>query len=207
MAVTISWWAGSTRIADEQGSGIGLFGADYGRSIVVGAWNERTFVTSSAGTGQGAENPNCRYLASGTVILGSAGSGIGLQYAPNSQATINIRVESDTDIQITSATLYGYDRVSVNNPPSGISLKAFELVHPSASQSVVGSGDTVWTTLLGSGATLSLAPSPGSGGLYAGNGSNSVRPDKCHDFYVGISASPSTVGSKQGALYLSLEYL
>lgn len=207
MAVTISWWAGANRIDTDSGSGISLFGDSWGRSIIVGNWNARTFISDSAGGNQGGEANNVQYAASGTAILGSVGSGIGLQYVPNSQATLEIRTESDTPIQITSATLYGYDRSSINNAPSGVSCKSFEIIHPAVSQAVQGSGDTVWTTLLGSGSTLSLAPSPGSGGLYAGNGSNSTVSSRSHSHFIGISASPSTVGAKLAALYVAIEFV
>lgn len=210
MAAALTFWSNGYRIETGANSGLGFYGANFGTSVLVGAWSARCFHTDSAGTTQGPEGLSCQWISSTGVVLGAGGgSGIALTQVPNAQATINARFENDTPVQVTSATLYAYDRSSINNSPSGLAVRAFEAIHPHASQSPaqLGSGDSTWTTLAGSGSTLSLAPSPGSGGLYAGNGSNSTRQDMCHDHYVGVSVSPSTVGSKLAALYLAIEYL
>jgi hypothetical protein len=207
MAATIKFFANGNRIDNDAGSGLAFMGANWGTSLLVGAYNARTFIASSDGTSQGAEANNNQFVSSTGCVIGQSGSGIALTQVPNAQATLNIRFEYDSPVQVPTATLYAYDRTSIQNGPSGLLVKAFEAIHPNPAQVAGGSGDSVWTSIAGSGSTLSLAPSPGSGGLYAGNGSNSTKQDAQHDYYVGISVSPTTVGSKLGALYISAEYL
>jgi hypothetical protein len=48
----------------------------------------------------------------------------------------------------------------------------------------------------------------GPSGQYAGNGSNSAWTDTQHDWYLVLSASPDSIGSKTlYGLWVSLEYL
>ena len=103
-----------------------------------------------------------------------------------------------------------------------------ELLHTSASYAVEGSGDTIWygsatgagspnpstrlaagtNTVGGSGIIVPLAQSPGPSGHYAGNGTANTGQYTQHDWYVAISASPDSIGSKtQYGLYVELEYL
>lgn len=98
-----------------------------------------------------------------------------------------------------------YDRSNINNDPSGVTCRCAEIIHPDTTQTANGSGDTSWINVHGSGVTLSLVSSPGQSG-YSPNGSNTN--DMTHDWYVAISPSPDSVGSKtQFGLYVSLEYL
>jgi hypothetical protein len=54
---------------------------------------------------------------------------------------------------------------------------------------------------------MSLSPSPGPTGIFVGAG-NSTYSSTVHDWFVGISASPNSIGSKtEYGLYVSLEYL
>lgn len=206
MAVSLQFLANSYVIDHSAGSGLGFYGPNFGRSITVGSWNERTFITSSDGTTQGAEADNCKWVSSTGVSLGSIGSGILLTQVPNDQATLQISLNSDTSVQVPTATAYFYDRSSINNAPSGITFRAAEIIHPDITQANNGSGDTTWLTPAGSSVTVSLAPSPGSGGLYAGNGSNSTISSLRHDWFMAISASPNSVGSKTSGIYVSIEY-
>ncbi len=101
-----------------------------------------------------------------------------------------------------------YDRFDPNNPASGVTTKVAQIIHPTITQTNNGSGDTTWRTPAGSGVTVPLAPSPGVSGLYAGNGNNGSWTDTQHDWYLTISASPDTIGSKTNyGLYAYVEYL
>ena len=130
-----------------------------------------------------------------------------------------------------------FDRVNKNHPASGVITRACEFIHPATSTSVEGSGDSVWwgsasstgadaqgaiqgspnpsnrlpagtNTVGGSGIYVPLSQSPGPSGQHAGDGSGNTRQYTQHDWYVGISASPDSIGSKtQYGLYVALEYL
>lgn len=210
MGAQIGFLAGSDfSINDLSGSGLGFYGdAGFGASVRVGEWQGRTFITNGNGTSQGPEVDNIKYLNAGSGIIGQAGSGVALTCIPNYLATLNVRFTYDTAVKTQNVQLRIYDRSNPNNPASGVTTKVAELIHPSLTQANNGSGDTTWNTPGGSGSTVSLAPSPGVSGLYAGNGNNGLWTDAQHDWYLAISASPDSIGSKtQYGLYVSLEFL
>lgn len=190
----------------------------FGGSVLVGEYQGRTFITNSAGTTQGSEVDNVKYVNAQSGIIGQAGSGINLLAIPNYQATLRINFNHSSAVTVQNAQIRAYDRSSVNNVPSGVLVKIAELIHPWDTQTPLGSGDDTWIgssanpqtgtlTVGGSGLTVTLANSPATSGAYAGNGSDSTRSDTNHDWYTVISASPSTIGSKLFALYVELEYL
>lgn len=206
----MSFYAGeTTNINNLSGSGLGFYSsAGFGGSVPVLEYQGTTYITSSAGTSLGPQADNIKYTNPGSgAINGASSSGIGLLSIPNYQATLNIRVNNDTAIRITSATLRIYDRSNINNNPSGVTCKVAEIIHPGDTQVPTGSGDSTWLTPAGSSVTVSLAPSPGRSGQYAGNGSSSAWYDTQHDWYVAISASPDSVGSKLFGLYCDFEYV
>ncbi len=209
MSANISFYAGINQIQNLSGSGLGFYGSSgFGASVQVGSWQGKTYITSSAGTSLGPEGNNIQYQNSASGIINGASSGIAVTAIPNYQASLNIRFQYDSAVKVQNATLYIYDRTSINNGASGVTTKVAELIHPTTTQVNNGSGDTSWQTPNGSGVTVSLAPSPGVSGIYAGNGSNSLWTDNTHDWYIAISQSPDSVGSKVlNALFLSLEYL
>lgn len=206
MSAELKFYANGYEIPNTQGSGLGFYGANFGSPLTIGGWNQRTFVTSSDGTTQGVEADNCQWVSSTGVVLGSTGSGIHPLQVPNHQATVEVRLTNDTAVTVPTATAYFYDRYSIYNAPSGITYKALEIIHPGITQDSSGSGDTSWLTPAGSSVTVSLAPSPGVSGLYAGNGSNSTWSDTEHSWFMAISCSPDTIGSKLGGLFVTCEF-
>lgn len=190
------------------GSGLGFYGSTFGRSVEVGSYQTTTYVTDSNGLTQGQACNNITYTHANSGKVGAATESIGLQYIPNYQATVNIRFEHTSEVNVQNANLYVYDRVSIANAPSGVTCKAAEVIHPSVSQAVLGSGDAAWYTFTtGSTTPMPLAESPGMSGLYAGSGAGSTRTDTRHDWYVAMSCSPNSVSSKHFAVYFSTEYL
>lgn len=201
----------SAEIPNIGGSGIGFYGSGFGYSVPVGSFQDTTFITNSAGTAQGPQIENIKYTHPNSGSVNGATS-IPLTGIPNYLATLNIRFEHTSNVQVQNVQVKIYDRVSINNNASGVTTCLAEIIHPDTLQTVKGSGDTAWMVNSGvAGVTnysFTLAPSPGSGGQWAGNGSNSVRTDKCHDWFLALSASPDSIGSKsQYGLYCSLEYL
>lgn len=210
MAATIAFLAGQNFvIQDLAGSGLGFYGdAGFGASVKVGAWQGHSFITNGAGTTQGPEVANVKYLNLGSGILGQAGSGVALTAVPNYQATLNVRFTFDTPVKTQNAKVQIYDRTDPNKAASGVTTQAAQVIHPGTTQSNTGSGDTVWTAPAGSGVVLNLCPSPGVSGLFAGNGANGAWSDTQHDWYVALSASPNSIGSKTlYGLWVYLEYL
>ena len=204
---TISFYAGTTLIQNLNGSGLGFYGTGFGNSVNVGEYQDTTFITNSAGTSEGLQCNNIKYQNTMSGIINSASSGVLLTQIPNSLATLNVRFEHGSAVKVQNVKAYIYDRVSVNNAASGVLTKFCEILHLDTTQTNTGSGDVTWLSPNGSGLTVSLSPSPGMSGIFAGNGSNSTRSDTRHDHYVCISQSPSSVGSKLSALQITLEYL
>ncbi len=191
-----------------NGSGLGFYGPGFANSVNVGEYQQTTFITNGNGTDQGAQVHNIRYLNGASGIIDSATSGVFLTQVPNYLATGNIRFTHSTAVLTQNVKVYIYDRSNINNNASGVTTKFAEVIHPDTVQNNNGSGDTTWLTPNGSGVVVTMAPSPGISGLYAGNGSNSLRGDTRHDWYFAISASPDSVGAKtQYGLWCQLEYL
>lgn len=208
----VDFYAGQFAIQALSGSGLGFYGETFGASVNVSEWQQTTYITNGAGTAQGPQVNNIQFLNSQSGVVNSATSGIGLININNYLATLNIRFTHSSSVQVQNAKVRIYDRSNINNPASGVTTKVAELINTAVSQLVAGSGDTTWTSITsangGSGTLVSLANSPGMSGLYAGNGSNSVRPDTRHDFFLAISQSPDSIGSKTlNGLYFSCEYL
>lgn len=191
-------------IANLSGSGLGFYGAGFGYSVPVGEYQSTTFITNANGNAQGPQIDNVKYLNPGSGIISSSSSGVNLRAIPNYLSTLNVRFNHSTPVKTQNVFCRVYDRVSIDNEPSGALFKVAEVVHPSTTQTLTGSGSAVWQTLAGSGSIMTLTSSPGLSGLRP-NGPNTTSLD--HDWYLCISASPSSVGSKLAALYVELEYL
>ena len=212
---TIAFYTTNTGVEIPSASGLGFYGASgFGASVAVSAYQGKTFLTSPDGLTQGPESNNIKWLNTGSGIVGAGSSGIGLKAIPNAQSSLNVRFTHDSAVKVQNAELRIYDRTNINNSPSGVICKVAEIVHPhtvigKGSNGLQGSGDASWIQPAGSGVTVPLSDSPGNAGEWAVTGSSSGgRSDTQHDWYVTISASPTSIGSKTYfGLYMSLEYL
>lgn len=203
---TISFHAGENfTIQNLGGSGLGFYGAGgFGTSVGVGEYNDTVFITNSNGTVQGPQVDCIKYLNSASGTINSSVSGQLLTKIPNYFAQLNVRFEHTSAVTTQNVKFRVYDRTSINNNPSGVTCKVAELIHPDTVQNNNGSGDSTWTTVYGSGSVLDLVASPGlSGERPNGASTSSTR----HDWFLAITASPDSVGSKLFAGYVELEYL
>lgn len=186
-------------------SGLGFYGSGgFGYTVAVGSYQDNTYVTDANGTLIGPQANNIKYHNAGSGIVGTAGSGIALKAIPSYQATVNARFTHGTAVKTQTVNVRIYDRSSINNPASGVTVKVAEIAHPSPVQGATGSGDATWSTPGGSATVMTLISSPGTSGTRP-NGINTT--DTRHDSYLAISASPDSIGSKLFAMYMSLEYL
>jgi len=206
----ISFYAKGALI--PTGSGLGFYGdAGFGSSVTVGAYQGSTFVTNSTGSTQGASSNNIKYHNAGSGLLSVSGTGIGIDAITYNDASLRVRFDHSSEVQAQNAELRVYDRANINNSAVGVTTQAAEIVHPWLTQApaTTGSGvnDGKWYSIGGSGSILSLSPSPGPTGVFVGNGT-STHTSSIHDWYIGLSASPDSIGSKTAyGLYVSLEYL
>tara|TARA_Y100000034_G_scaffold118955_1_gene160231 strand:+ start:396 stop:1013 length:618 start_codon:yes stop_codon:yes gene_type:complete len=189
-------------------SGLGFFGAaGFGASVKIGEYQDRTYITNSNGTAQGAEVDNVKFSHSGSGIIGPGASGVSIDLynIPNYQSTLNIRFTHGSVIQTQNAVVQIYDRVNTANFPSGVTCKVAEIIHPELVQSVSGSGDTSWITPSGATTTVPLIASPGLSGVRPNGASTSGLQ---HDWYLAVASSPDSIGSKDKfGLYFSVEYV
>lgn len=218
MAASISFYAGEGfGINNLSGSGLGFYGTSFGASVKVGEFQDKTFITNSNGTIQGPEADNVKYVHEDSGVIGAGGAPVALTGIPNYQSTLNIRFTNDSSVKVQNVEFRIYDRQDINRPGSGVSVKVAEIIHPWNTQEPTGSGDARWygttvnsqtntKTVGGTGIVVPLANSPGTSGWNAGSG-NGVTPDTQHDWYLAISSSPDSIGSKTFAAYIQLEYL
>ena len=234
---SIDFYAGSTAINNISGSGLGFFGGSFGQSVELNQFQDSTFITNAGGTTQGGAANNIKYSTDTLAFAPGVVPATGLKYVPNEKATVNIRFTNASVVKTQNVKMRIFDRVNKAHPASGVTTRAFELLHVQDSYGIEGSGDSIWwgsashtgsdaqgtfqgspcpsvrlpagtNTVGGSGVFVPLAQSPGPSGFYAGDGSDSTAQWHQHDWYVGISASPDSIGSKtQYGLYVSLEYL
>lgn len=210
---TINFIAGGYNlpINNLSGSGLGFFGsAGFGNSVSVGAYQGSTYITDGNGINQGPQVNNVQWVHpnSGEVQNGAI---LALTSIPNYQGTLNIQFTNPTPCRVQNSKLFIYDRVSTNNPPSGVTCAVANLIHPNTTQTAGGSGDVSWEFPAGSSYIL-LSQLSNGGGFSPGvsglspNGPSTI--DSEHDFYVAISASPNSIGSKTsfGCLF-STEFL
>jgi hypothetical protein len=201
----INFYAGENFGIDNlAGSGLGFYGGGFGFSVAVGEYQDSTFITDGNGTSQGPQVDNIKYQNAQSGIVNGASSGVNIVNIPNYLASLNVRFTHSTAVKTQNAKARIYDRSNINNPASGVTCKVAELIHPSTSQLITGSGSATWQTPTGSSVVMSLVSSPGISGQRP-NGANTTATD--HDYYLAISASPDSIGSKtQFGLYVELEY-
>ena len=234
---SISFFAGSTAINNLSGSGLGFFGGSFGQSVQLNSWQDTTFITDGNGTSNRGAGNNVKYYSDTKGYAAGVVPPTGLLYIPNEKATLNIRFSNDSAVRTQNAKMRIFDRTNKDHPASGVITRVAELLHTSSSYDVEGSGDSTWwgstshtgsdsqgtfigaanpssslpdgtNTVGGSGIYVPLAQSPGPSGAYAGNGPANTGQYHQHDWYVAVTASPDSIGSKtQYGLYVELEYL
>lgn len=196
----------------DGGSGIGFYGSAFGNSIRVGEFNETTYFTNPAGNLRGWQANNAKWVNSTGVKLDN--TFLPLRNVPNQQATVNIRFTNNSAVNVQNAYLSFYDRSDINVSQSGVTVFAAEIIHPHQLEEGVGapgggSGNPTWERFAANGINkqFKLADSPGQSGYFAQNGSGYGIAATQHDWYLLLSASPDSIGSKtQFGLLFSLEY-
>lgn len=199
---TLTFMAGSgSTLYGLSTSGVGFYGNDgFGYAVTVGEYQGTTYITNSNGTNQGPACDNIKFthLNSGIYHTGVTEH---LRGIPNAYATLAVRLTDSSSITTQNTRLYIYDRINKDNGPSGVTCKIAELIHPWSSPVPTGSGSTAWVTGNGSSAYLTLSNNPGLSGIMAGASTQ-------HDWYIAMTASPDSVGSKtQFGVWFQTEFI
>lgn len=213
MAATINFLGGGFGLPINylNGSGLAFFGsAGFGNSVAVGAWSGSVYISDGNGVNQGPQLNNITYFATNSGVVQN-GTILNLANIANYQSVLNIRFQNSSPVRTQNAKVYFYDRSNILNPPTGVTVAAFPIIHPDTSNGSSGSGSANWQFPAGSSyinmsiTNTGLSFSPGQSG-YGVNGGSTI--DMTHDFYLGISLSPNSIGSKNLAgLWFQTEFL
>lgn len=182
-------------------SGLGFYGTGgFGYAVPLNEYQDYTYITNGVGTIQAAQCDNVKYHSANSGTIGSIT--YNLKDIPNYQSTLNIRLTNGSAITTQNGRVYIYDRYSKVNGPSGVTCQIAEIRHTGlVSTGLTGLGSTSWTNAAGTSSYLNLTNSPGLSGFATGS---AVQ----HDWYLAISASPTSIGAKtQFGLLFEVEYL
>lgn len=198
MATTVRWFdgPGAIEILPAASGGlntVGFFGASFGFSVRVGEFQTTTFRTNANGTSNGSQLPNVRFANTSGAFVGASIIAEELLEIENNQATILIRLNTDNAIKTQNSKFRAFDRVNINNNPSGVTIQAAEI---QKDQPLVrGSGDQFWQSIFGSGSVLDLADQ------------TTVNATQ-HEHFVALSATPTSIGEKTDiGFYYETEFL
>lgn len=225
-------------IQSDAGSGLGFFGGGFGISVPVGQYQDSTYVTNANGTTSGIKCSNLKYASSTGIYVQGESIATVSSGVPNIAAPLNIRFEHSEGVRVQNCKLRIFDRSDISNHASGVTTQVYEIRHPHPVIGVDeandkgplkfrGSvGDHEWQQFANgfAMADMTLTPGPGPSGLNtssddtlaSGDGTYynwiSQSGEACrairHDWYVALSASPDSIGSKTDfGLYFTLEYL
>tara|TARA_Y100000593_G_scaffold85589_1_gene162866 strand:+ start:2997 stop:3926 length:930 start_codon:yes stop_codon:yes gene_type:complete len=142
------------------GSGLGFYGASFGSSVQIGAFQDRTFVTNSAGTAQGQAANNIKFTVPATGNTQTIGSGIPITKINSGNRSFHINFDHSTDVNVQNCQLRIYDRTNINFPASGVVTKVCELVN------FAGKTSSAWTSDNGPDNTALQGNFYGSGDMF-----------------------------------------
>lgn len=225
-------------IGSSAGSGLGFFGGGFGISVPVNSYQDSTYVTNANGTASGIKCSNVKYSTDSSAYVQGEGVDTGLSGIPNIAAPLNIRFQHSEGVRVQNCRLRIFDRQDISKHASGVVTQVYEIRHPHPVMGVnFGSnngplkfrgvaGDHEWVQFSDgfAMADMTLTSGPGPSGLntssdeilatgdgthfnYISKSGESCRATR-HDWYIALSASPNSIGSKTDfGLYFTLEYL
>ena len=166
-----------------QFAGVGGFDS----KITVGAYNDTTHVKSNVGANDSSANTpnNVKFISQtgGTAGDSQADWGDGtedIDAITDAECTLKINFSDASSVVTESAIFYAYDGTTPATAPTGVTFVAFE------------QSDIIFTAAEGSGSAVTLSDQTTA---------------TSHDFFIGCSASPDSVGLKDAfALRIELTY-
>ncbi len=167
-------------------SGVGYYGNAFGYSILVGSFQDFTYLTNTAGDYQGSLLNNFKY--NGTTTTLANGNNVNLSNIAAPSGLLKLSITHDFPIKVISPRLTIDDDISL----SGVNCKLFE---------VFVNNTGIWSTN-----ELDLSYSPGLSGIRA-SGEHDNPSATRHDWYCIASVSPKVVGSQNDfTLRFNYEY-
>ncbi len=224
-----------TLIEHTAGSGLGFYGDGFGLSVPVGQYQDNTYISNSNGTASGIKVGNTKYMSvSGASHNG--GTTLDNEAMPNYYAPLNVRFSHSEGVRVQNCKLRIFDRNDIANQASGVTTQVYEIRHPHPVE--VNNEGSGALTLRGRSThdweefdpeldqlDMDFTSSPGISGLNTSAGDTlpaeasdgflnwntnegAAHKAERHDWYIALSASPDSIGSKTDyGLYFTLEYL
>lgn len=175
---TFTWYLQGTTDTTIDATDIVQFAGSGGfdSKVTVGEYNDTTHVEASGGGNDSSGNTpnNVKFISQtgGTGGDSQADWGDGTEDIDailDAECTLKINFSDASSVSTTSAIFYAYDGTTTTAAPTGVTFVAFE------------SGDANFTAAEGSGSAVSLTDQGAA---------------TSHDFYIGASVSPDSVGLK-----------
>jgi hypothetical protein len=168
---TLTWYLQGTSPTTIAATDIIQFaGATFNSAIFVGEYNDSTHVKTSGGTNKSSGNTpkNNKYIDATHVSIDGGASSL-LSGISTANCALKLNFSHGSSVVVTDHILYAYDGVTTTSAPTGVVFKAAE------------QGDANWTEAGGSASALTITD-------------NTTATS--HDFFVAMSASPSSEGTK-----------
>jgi len=213
MAATINFYGGEGggTWTDLNSSGVGFFGASFGTSVQVGEYQDSTFICDGDGGADNGETEltNTKYVSTQSLTV-NGGAAVAPSAVAINSGVLNIRFGYDTAVKTQNCELRIFDRTTITTGAEGVTTQVLQINNGGSGVSSSGTAEAPashsgWIAASGSSVVVPLLSSAGSGGL---SPSGTDTQDTRHDWYVGLSATPTSIGSKENfGLYVQLEYL
>jgi len=148
--------------------------------IKVGEYNESTHIKDDANADKSSGNTpkNNKYISS-TEISIDGGASESLSGIAEADCALKINISDASSVSVESAIIYAYDGSTTTNAMAGTTVQMAE------------QGDSNWTEAGGSGSALSLTDQASA---------------TSHDYFIAISATPTSIGTKTGKYRMELTY-
>ncbi|KKN98920.1 hypothetical protein LCGC14_0141650 [marine sediment metagenome] len=211
MAAAITFYAGQGggTWVNQNASGLGFFGTTFGTSVQVGQYQDTSYITTGNGSAEGPQATNNKFITSSGISVDGDVTVAPSAVAVNS-GTMNIRFTFDSAVKTQNCQLRIFDRTTINNGATGVTTQVVQYANGGSGVTSSGTAEaaashTGWIAPSGSGVTMALLSSAGTSGL-SPSGTDTI--DTRHDWYIGLSCTPLSIGSKElFGLYTQLEYL
>lgn len=175
-----------TTLAVNSTDHIWLNGTNFSTQVTVGQYQDTTHISDVNDVERCTSiHPHNTKFVDGThVSIDGAGSQVlaagGSPVPSTAQAPLVFNFSDPSSVATSAAKFYAYDGATDANPMAGITFQAIECAQ-----------STSWTAANGSGAALTL---------------QNQGAATSHNFYIGLSASPTATGAKTGNVKITLTY-
>jgi len=174
---TFTWYLqGVTPTTLEDTDKLQLAGAAFDAAVTVSEYQDSTHVEAAGGADDSTGNTpnNVKFISQdgGTAGDSQADWGDGTEDIDailEAECTLKINFSHGTSVITENAIFYAYDGSTTTAVPTGVTFQCFELA------------DIVFTNAEGSAAAMALEDN---------------TTGTSHDFFIGVSASPESVGLK-----------